>query len=255
MFFATVLLEKNRWTPGKIPSFKVSEWAAAIRAAGFSGLELWENHVALADEPEQAALSRMPLPVTVFNSYCTFDDGGAAGRQLAADLARRFGASGVKFNLGGDLALTAQYQANLAAWLDVLPAGCRALGECHGGTVLEDPARAAQILRPFEGRVGIIVHAFAGEDDMPLRSWIEHCGPALAHVHAASANTPGVGFLSLRQNEAVVRRRVAMLGQAGFDGTWTIEFTSGVNKPPESIARLLETAADDLQFLRETLAC
>ena len=114
---------------------------------GTGGLELWENHASLIDAQEQVALDRTPLPVSVLNSYCTFDSDGAAGRQLAAELTERFGSAGVKFNFGGDLALSAQYQDHLSAWIQALPTGCRALCECHGGTVVEEPSRAAEIVR------------------------------------------------------------------------------------------------------------
>ena len=40
IYLGTVLLERNRWTPDRIPTFKVSEWAASIRAAGFDGVIL-----------------------------------------------------------------------------------------------------------------------------------------------------------------------------------------------------------------------
>ncbi len=50
ILFGTVLIEANRWTPAKQPSLKISEWAEAIAASGFTGLELGENHAAAADD-------------------------------------------------------------------------------------------------------------------------------------------------------------------------------------------------------------
>lgn len=255
VLISTVLFEKNRWTPDKVPTFKVSELAPALQRAGFAGLELWENHAVLIDADERAALDRLPLPVRVFNSYCTFDANGAAGRQLAIDLVRRFRAPAVKFNFGNQRERIDEYRAHLAGWLDALPAGCRALCECHGGTVLEDPAQAAEILRPFAGRIGIIVHAFAGDDDTPLRRWIEHFGPAIQHVHAASSIRPGLGFTALRGLGDLVCRRVALLDAAGFKGTWSIEFTAGVITATENIDSLLIAATDDRIFLKEVLEC
>lgn len=255
ILLGTVLLEANRWTPEKRPTLKISEWADAILAAGFSGLELWENHAALADPAEQAALRCMPIPVSIFSSYCKFDDDGAAGRRRTAEWARAYGVSGVKFNLGPDVAMTETYMRNLAAWLDMLPEGCRALCECHGGTVLEETARAVTMLRPVLDRIGIIVHAFAGDDDDVLRRWIDACGNAINHVHVASEFRPNVGCVPLREIGETVRRRIGLLREAGFAGTWTIEFTAGVALPPEDPAKLLNSAAADRQFLCKVLTC
>jgi len=255
ILFGSVLLEANRWTAEKRPTLKISEWAEAIAAAGFAGLELWENHAAAADMDEQAALRRMPIPVEIFNSYCAFDDDGAVGRRRAADWARAVAASGVKFNLGPDSAMTETYVRHLAAWLDLLPEGCMALCECHGGTVLQEPERAAAILRPVLERVGIIVHAFAGEDDDVLRRWIAAFGPAIRHIHVASGFKPNVGFVPLREIGDTVRRRVALLLHAGFAGTWTIEFAAGVAMPPENPGKLLQAASEDRRFLSEVVSC
>jgi sugar phosphate isomerase/epimerase len=247
--FGTVLLEPNRWTPEKIPTFKVSEWTAAIRDAGFAGLELWENHAALADSEEQAALLRMSLPVTLFNSYCTFDDAGAEGRQRAADFVRRFGARGVKFNFGNDAVRTDEYIRNLRAWADALPADCRLLCECHGGTVLETPDQAALRLAPLAGRVEIIVHAFAGERDT-LQQWLDLFGTAVTHVHVAGLRGKWP-MIRLADMADEARERLALLQAVGFSGTWTLEFTGGVAQSPEDRHALLANAAGDLAFLRE----
>ena len=194
-------------------------------------------------------MRHLPLPVTVFNSYCTFDDDGAPGRQRAAALVREFGASGVKFNFGNDPARVADYVRNLRAWAAALPDGCRLLCECHGGTVLETPAQAARLLAPVADRVEIIVHAFAGERDT-LQAWLDLFGPSVTHVHVAGrrGNWP---MLRLCDMEEEARARLAMLRAAGFSGTWTVEFTGGVAQGVEDKHALLANAAADLAFLRE----
>lgn len=47
VLIGTILLEPNRWKPGKLPSFRVSQWLDRFADAGFAGVELWENHAAL----------------------------------------------------------------------------------------------------------------------------------------------------------------------------------------------------------------
>ena len=251
ILLGTVLLETNRWTPSRQPSFAVSAWAPAIHAAGFSGLELWENHAALADAVEHEALSRLPLPVSVFNSYCTFDDAGASGRQLATQLVHTYRAGGVKFNLGGDPALVGTYLRHFETWAAGLPAGCRPLCECHAGTVLEDPDAAARILAPFAGRIGIIVHPFAGERAM-LARWFDRFGPAVSHMHVAARQGDGA-LITLAEGADEVRARLGLVQAAGFTGSWTIEFTKGVAWPPEDRQELLQRAAADMAFIRAHL--
>jgi sugar phosphate isomerase/epimerase len=248
---ATVLLEPNRWTPDRIPTFRVSECAAAIREAGFDGLELWENHAAMADDQEQAALCQLPLPITIFNSYCSFEDAGAAARNRAAGFVERFGATGVKFNFGNEPGLTNEYIRNLAEWADSLPAGCRLLCECHGNTILEPPDGAATALAPLADRVEIIVHAFGGERET-LRKWLDLFGSAVTHVHVAALRAGGP-MLRLADYEDEAAARIELLKSAGFSGSWTIEFTGGVAFSPEDQRALLANAAADMAYLRANI--
>jgi sugar phosphate isomerase/epimerase len=245
----TVLLEPNRWTPEKRPSFRVSDWFDAIRQAGFTGLELWENHAALADDAEQEALTRGPLPIEVFNSYCTFDDAGRPGREAAAAWVRRLRAQSVKFNFGPEAGRTEEYVRNLRDWAALLPPGCRLLCECHGGTILETPAQAAAVLAPVTGQVDVIVHAFSGERET-LREWLARFGRSVTHVHVAGIRGKWP-MIRLDEMAGEARTRLALLREAGFAGTWTVEFTAGVQHPPEDLRQLLAHAAADLQFLRE----
>jgi hypothetical protein len=55
VYLGTVLLEKNRWTPDKRPSFAVSDWAARIAAAGFDGSCTIEFTAGVARPPEDLA--------------------------------------------------------------------------------------------------------------------------------------------------------------------------------------------------------
>jgi len=251
IYIATVLLEKNRWRPGKVPTFRVSDWGQRFREAGFDGVELWENHAALATEGELSALAEMACPVRIYNSYCSFDDTGAADRKRAAELATRFAAQGVKFNLGHDEEAIPTYQRNLESWRHELPEGCRLLCECHGGTVLEEPERAKAILDPLAAGLEIIVHAFAADDDS-LGEWLATFGAAVTHVHAAASGGDG-RLARLADVKELVHRRIRRLLGAGFAGTLSVEFTQGVAREPEGQDELLANATDDLQVLREAL--
>jgi len=59
-----------------------------IDEAGFDGIELWENHLLLADAAEREAVRNHPLPVPILNTYCAFDDDGAESRAASSELAR-----------------------------------------------------------------------------------------------------------------------------------------------------------------------
>ena len=237
IFFSSVLLEKNRQS-SRVPSFLVSDWAEPIADAGFDGIELWENHVLLADAAEGEAVLGGPLPVTVLNTYCKFDDAGTKGREASAELARFLNVSAVKFNFGDDPTMEQSYIDTLLTWREELPADCRLLCECHPDTIVEDPEKAIGILSPSRADIEIIVHALSGDDDSTLRRWLDFFGPRVTHVHAV---------IGERRRAA---RRVEILKRAGFSGTWSIEFCNGIEQPPEDMTKLLATAAADLQYLR-----
>lgn len=241
IYISSVLLEKNRWGT-RVPSLKVSDWSQRMFDAGFDGIELWENHLLLADAAEREAVLAGPMPVVVLNTYCAFDDPGEEGRKASAELARFLSASAVKFNFGEDRSMAQVYVDNLAAWREQLPTDCRLLCECHPGTILEDPEQAADILMRLQHPVEVIVHAFSGDDDTVLQRWLEAFGSAVTHIH---------GVLKDWSN---VPRRIDILRSAGFSGTCSIEFCEGVDQPPEDTSRLLATAVDDLHYLRKELA-
>lgn len=253
IYLSSVLLEKNRWR-SREPSFKVSDWSRRIADAGFDGIELWENHLLLADSAERDAVLAGPSPVAILNTYCGFDDAGAAARAASAGLARFLDVPGVKFNFGNEAAQIPAYLDNLLAWRDQLPAGCRLLCECHPGTVLEAADKAVAILAPVRGEVEIIVHAMGGGSDASVQSWLDAFGPAVTHIHVAGSGIPGERYSALNELPHAPRR-IEMLKGKGFSGTWSVEFCKGVAAPPEDMAELLAAATRDLDYLRKEIAC
>ena len=241
IYLATVLLEKNRWN-SREPSFKVSDWAQRIVDAGFDGIELWENHLLLADRAEWDALRNGPVSVPILNTYCGFDDDSADARSASAELARHLDVGAVKFNFGNDPAQVDAYRRNLMAWRDELPDGCRLLCECHANTVLEDLDKAPTVLAPIMDQVEIIVHGFVGDDETDLVQRIECFGSAITHVH------------SVLTEKGCAPRRVEILKDAGFSGTFSIEFCYGVIENVQDVKQLLATATEDLNYLRKELA-
>ena len=217
--------------------------------AGFDGLELWENHVTRADASEQAALQTLPLPVTIFNSYAPLGDDWEAGRQKAAGHAGELGAKALKFNVGAKPALLASELRVARAWAANLP-GVELLCECHADTALEDPAVAAQALADYP-EIGVIVHPFSCAD---LPGWFRQLGARIRHAHVQIVDAQWRRW-RLRDQAALVRERLAILREAGYRGSFTIEFTAGVGVAPEDRAALFAAASDDLLFLRDELQC
>ncbi|MCG3180369.1 MAG: hypothetical protein BIFFINMI_02729 [Phycisphaerae bacterium] len=270
ILIGTVLLERNRWLRGqpRTPTFRVSEWAGRLAADGFDGMELWENHARLAGDAEVAALAGGPLPVAVFNSYAEMTDAGAADRAAAGELARRLGARGIKFNVGGDAARWDEYLANVRAWRRELPSGITLLCECHPGTVIETPAAARRFFdaldaeeeagnphpAPLPGRERegweIIVHPFSRFES--LADWFELFGPKVTHAHLQMV-AEGNARVRMDQNAALAGEALGLMKCCGYAGSFALEFTGGMSEG-ERIETMHANALSDLRTLRSLLA-
>ena len=245
---ASILLEPNRWKPGRPPSIRVSDWSARAAAAGFDGWELFENHYRKADAAERKRIEQGPLPVRIFNTYEPFDDATRPELQEVADCARRLGAEGIKFNVGSDPA----WRENWRAAIDAFPAGPRLLCECHPGTALETPDAAAAFARlwptvPFD----VIIHPFLLGPEGIVR-WLRLLGPRVRHAHVQMRDPADARrFVALADDAPQARECLAALAAGGFRGTFSLEFaapTGGVVDEPEA---LFAAARRDLEFLRE----
>lgn len=247
IYIGSILLEKNRWTEGKQPSFLVSGWLERFNEAGFDGVELWQNHAVLAPPEEVDALAASPLPIAIFNSYASLDDADEANRRRAAELTARLNASGVKYNFGHDEAARGTYVTNLRAWADMMPDGVKMMCECHGGSLAQEPATAAAIFDELaDDRFQAMVHPFAG-GLQKLREWFDHLGEHITHAHVQTRTDKGI--CCLRDNAAAVKEAVHLMRERGFHGSFTLEFTEGTGKPDENIEDLFKAGVDDLHFL------
>jgi len=245
IYLGSVLLEFNRWAKERLPTFRVSEWADRSAAAGFDGIELWENHYARTDPAERAALQTAQLPVTIFNSYVTLRADGETARQRVAAFVCALRAPAVKFNVGADPETLASELRTAREWAAGMP-GVRLLCECHPGTALEDAAAAAAALADYP-EIGVIVHPFSRAD---LPGWLRHLGPKIRHAHVQVVDAQQ-RRRRLCDQPTLARERLAMLREGGFSGSLTIEFTAGVGAAPENREALFAAACDDLAFLRE----
>ncbi|WP_282936814.1 TIM barrel protein [Paenibacillus sp. RC67] len=245
VYFGTILLERNRWAAGKEPSYLVSEWIPRLKQDGFDGIELWENHAALCDAAELERLSDAQLPVSVYNSYVTFEDGAEESRKQAAELIRVLGAKAVKFNFGREQSLLDTYTRNWNEWVKLLPGDCRLLCECHPNTVMEEPQAAAAAMKAMD-RCEAIVHPFHSLG--PLEEWFEHLGSAVTHAHV-QYRYGGQTFRRLSSNQEEIVEKLNLMKQAGFNGSFTLEFVEGTGQGEEH-EKLYEAALDDRNTLK-----
>lgn len=237
----TILLEPSRWARPKRATYAVIDWADRIRKAGFDGIEVWELHALNA-----ALSSRQPI---IFNTYCGFDDESSSERWMAWQAATGFRARGVKFNVGGDEERLEEYGRNLHKWIDKLPNTIRPLCECHAGTVVETPTAARVFFDAAGVDCGIIVHAFSDTEER-LREWLTLFGSSVELVHVQLRDDAG-RFIRLDEAPELAKRRISILRDAGFTGSYTLEFTKGTGTADDRPEVLWEHALSDLAFLRE----
>jgi sugar phosphate isomerase/epimerase len=250
ILLGTVLLEPHRWVNRTVPLVRASEWAARAAAAGFDGLELWENHWFRAEPAERAALLAAPLPASVFNAYARFDQAAeeaALGEAITA--ASQLRASSLKFNVGPAPGDAARLAASLSRFAGT---GVRPRCECHAGTWLETPESAAAFhagsgAEPFD----VIVHAFSLSPE-ELSRWFSLLGPRITGVHVQCRDEQG-GWSGIARHAARSRQALKVLAEQGFSGDFTLEFTAGTAAEGNDPEALWLAALEDLGFLKTEL--
>ncbi len=257
VFLGTVAIEPNRWAtvdPSWNPTIRVSEWLDRIQAAGFDGIELWERHFADVDGAERAAIRSHALPVSVFNSYVSFDEPEPDEREKAAANALELHSEGIKYNVGNDPDAQEDYAERLEEMLAELPANVAMLCECHSGiSIAEEPAVAAAIFEAaaLPNRAQAIVHL--NETPDLLRARFHAYGDRITHVHVNFLLPDGAGAPLLSDIRGDVEAQVGLLAELGFNGSWTIEFAHGLLTENDNPAFILESATADLAVLRDIL--
>lgn len=251
----TVALEPNRWKkdPERQPSFRVSELAQTAKQVGFGGWELWDRHFLLASSEEQQALSEGDFPVVGFNSYYCPGHSPFAEEDLATKAIAAIGPQlrFVKFNLGP---LGTNWDAQVEAalrWADRLPEHVRLYCECHGRTILEEPAEAARAMGiwPTE-KFSAIIHPLM-PDHEKLIAWWEALGPRIVHLHL-QGRSENNRILAASELTERYHQAWEYLRSAGFSGTAAVEFVAGLGQPDESYEGLFQQACRDVKWLRES---
>lgn len=248
VYFGTILVETNRWAAEKRSSLDPAAWVNRAAADGFDGVELWEYHAVQATPAQRDAIRQARIPVAVFSAYVSFGGAGAAGREQAAAAIRDVGARAVKFNLSKDPAAAAGEVAEARRWFAALP-GVKPLCECHPGSSVETPAAAAEVFATWP-EVGVIIHPFAAPLAL-LEEWFVRLGERVLHAHV-QARGEGNRMARLAPCPGG-REAAALLRRHGYRGSFTLEFTEGVNVKPEDAEQLYRHALEDRETLREWL--
>jgi len=243
----SIALEVNRWS-SRNPSYSVSGWIPKIKAAGFDGLELWENHVLLA-EGEAEKIAASGFPVSVYNHYGLFtnDKEEIAKRDMAVKMIKTLGTKAVKYNIGNNPELLAEYKENVLAFASALPEDCVLLCENHAGTLLETDDAIESF---FDGlcphRFALVIHPFGEPEE--LRQRFIRFGERIAHIHSQLSR--GDERIRLDRWPERVMACFDIMKEYGFSGGFTVEFTELTSAPGENIEDLFTNAVLDLEFIR-----
>lgn len=259
IYLASILLEPNRWKPGRPPSVRVSEWSERAAAAGFNGWELFENHYRKADADERRRLETGPLPVRIFNTYLNLAASTPEEIREVVECVQRLNAQKIKFNVGPDRAGAALAKQTIDELLALLgddnattqPSPPRLLCECHPGTWLEEPEVVLEFASewerpPFE----VILHPFLLSPER-IVYWGRLLGPRITHAHVQMrSQSDSARFLSLGNDPIRACECLAALSESGFAGTFSLEFTEPTGSSKDQPAILFQAAQTDLEFLR-----
>ncbi len=244
VYLATICIEQFRWAKPKRSSVDLDACIPRIAEAGFDGIELWEFHADKLGEDELARARDLAAeagcPVTVLSTYVETvptDENGAHRRRLN-DIARVLGVEAYKYNITGEARDEAvRFVKDWAAETDAL-----FLCECHGGTMMEDPAAAAEVIRELgPERFPSILHTLvAGDEEFEKDLALK--GDLLGYVHVHSAGS----------HRERIAERVKRIGEAGLTLTWSIEFSPPVYEKGDN-ETCFAAAVEDMKFLRECL--
>jgi len=245
VYLGTVALETNRWAPGRIPTFRVSDYLRRCTEDGFDGLELWENHFLLAQEVERQLLCHSGQ-IAIFNTYASFEAGLTDSLRASAAAINRIAPQAIKFNLGSRREVDRQVDV-LLAFADLLRPGVRLLCECHSGTCMDTPEEAAAVFDRLDERFGAIIHLKQTREFHKVR--FDAYGSRICHLHMANWCGSECEPMNASPELADTFR---YLRELGFSVTYTLEFTKGFRL---KLPALYENAVADLRWLKKQALC
>lgn len=246
IYLCSVALEKNRWAPGRMPSFQVSDLIPDILNGGFDGIELWQYHYtnASGEEKEKLSESSVPFYLGTYVSLVNRNDDSYKALGAAAKAIR---AKGFKFNFGkkpeeGVIDYSAQLE-NLKYLAECLPNYTKLLCECHAGTIMEIPEIAGEVFSKLDKeRFGAIIHLETAKDFAD--KCFDYYGDRICHIHCQHRNG-GDSLIPMDDGTGNVKDLIDYYSSKGFNGTYAIEFV----KFEDNATAHLKHAIKDARFL------
>lgn len=251
IYLSTMLLEKNR-SNGKGPSLLVSDWMEPISEAGFSGLEIWMNHLLFSSRSEwelirergleadlASALISSPLPMDA-------SDKNQRLRDTLLEACDYFRPEGLK------LVTSAKDEALdfLKTWSRDVPREIGIYFDCREGeTVLTELDRVRKSLGG--GRFKAVLHPFL-LSPKDFEDALRASGDFIGNLGVQARKGGKWALLSENREESL--KIIAATKRGGYKGTWTQEYTKGAGLAGEDIDDLFDNSEADFNFLTETLA-
>lgn len=251
IYLSTMLLEKNR-SNGKGPSLLVSDWMEPISEAGFSGLEIWMNHLMFSSRSEwelirergleadlTSALISSPLPMDA-------SDKNQRLRDTILEACDYFRPEGLK------LVTSVKDEALdfLMTWSRDVPRDIGMLFDCREGEAgVADLDRVRKSLGG--GRFQAVLHPFL-LSPKDFEDALRASGDFIGNLGVQTKK--GGKWALLSENKAESLKIIAATKKGGFKGTWSLEYAKGAGLAGEDIDDLFDNSEADLNFLTETLA-
>ncbi len=250
IYLGTICMEKNRWAEGRKPTYTVSDYIKRAIDDGFYGMELWQYHYTLTTDAEREKLKSANIPF-IFNSYISFEERDDELFKMIADGVKGIGAKAVKYNLGLMDAQNVDVEKqveNLKRFAGFLPDNVKLLSECHGGSIMEEPEAAVEILSKLDkDRFGAMIH-LQTELDFADRCYAAY-GDRIWHIHCANYKGWDEGFVHINDGTDFAQKYIAYHKSKGFNGDFTIEFVNFENTPEEHYVN----AVNDMNHIKTFL--
>jgi len=252
VILSTLLLEKNR-SNGKGPSLLVSDWVEDAGEAGFTGLEIWINHLLFSSRSEWELIREhagdADLPIAALAATLPLDgsDKSQRFRETVLEACDYFRPDALKLGIA-DLR-SEEALGFLKEWSRDVPRDSLLLVDGGEGVLADTLAQANTVLGDSRFKAVLRPFLFAPKE---LEAAFERAGDFIANL-GVQARKGGQRIL-LEENAEDHLKILSLLRGRKFTGTWTLESTKGAGLPGESIEKMFDNAEKDLNFLIEAQA-
>ena len=264
----TIALEPNRWTADKIPYYRLENLLSPISGAGFSYLEIWQNHITTRSPQEIAALKRqmddLNIQTRIIGLYPNLHYTGKGREreidtfQKAIDAAGTLNAHAIKIFVGmiaSDAITNEEYDRSVAFTDEVADrlhkAGLTLIGETHANTLFDTPAACFRFLEDVGAeRFKICFQPYDFASTENTTASYQTFADYVVHIHLQGRKD---GNMTLLQEASIdYRTFFEALNEHGFEGDLSIEFVKDcvVDSPADfDLEQVIDHAKIDREFV------